>query len=300
VKILDFGVARTETATQPRLTQAGTLIGTPAYMAPEQARGQGADFQADLFSFGVLVYEMVSGANPFEAATSAAAIARVLEFSPAALSEVSPSSSPALDRIVATCLCKDPLDRYRTTRELVADLEQLQAAIRGDQERSAGGRTPGIAPVTRGARSLTPRRWWEFHQVAVATVYVLMILPAWRVRVWLPQPWGIAFLAGVLACAAAATGLRLHLCFAARYYPAELPVQRARALSWIRLCDAGFAFCLFLAGLVIGSAHPEIAALLVTVSVTATVASFMIEPATIRAAFRQEGSATGTPPGPRP
>jgi eukaryotic-like serine/threonine-protein kinase len=297
VKILDFGVARTDSATQVRLTHAGTVLGTPAYMAPEQARGQDADFRTDVFSFGVLVYEMASGSNPFEAATPAAVIARVLEFEPAPLSEVSPSSPPWLDRIVATCLRKDPSERYRTTQELVADLERLQAAISAD--RAVGDSHPAIGRAAPRAPGMTPRRWWEVHQVAVTVAYVLMIYPAWHVRSWLPPPWGIRFLSAVVACAAAAIGLRLHLWFAARFYPTELPMQRARAMPWIRWCDAGFAACLLLAALAVGGAHPEVAALLVTVSVTAAVASFVIEPATMRAAFPDRASASLTPPGPR-
>jgi hypothetical protein len=119
------------------------------------------------------------------------------------------------------------------------------------------------------------------------------------VRSWLPQPWGIRFVSAVLACAAAAIGLRLHLWFASRFYPTELAMQRARAVPWIRWCDAGLAACLLLAAFVIGGAHPEVAALLVTVAATAAVASFVVEPATMRAAFPDETGSIRTPPSQR-
>jgi hypothetical protein len=129
----------------------------------------------------------------------------------------------------------------------------------------------------------------------VSVVYVLMIYAAWRVRAWLPQPAGMLFFFSVLACAAAATTLRLHLWFTAHFYPAELGMQRARALPWTRSCDIGFAVALQMAALGIGGAHLEVATLLVTVSVATAVASFVIEPATARAAFRGKSGAIRTP-----
>ena len=87
VKVLDFGLARMEGLTPAHLTEDGDAPGTPGYMAPEQIRGQEVDFRADLFSFGVLVYEITCGSNPFEAGTRTATIARILEVNPAPLSE---------------------------------------------------------------------------------------------------------------------------------------------------------------------------------------------------------------------
>src|SRR5262249_4305658 len=82
VKVLDFGIARIEHEAGASLTEPEARIGTPAYMAPEQVRGEKVDFRTDLFAFGVLVYEMVSGSNPFEAPSSTATMARILEVEP--------------------------------------------------------------------------------------------------------------------------------------------------------------------------------------------------------------------------
>jgi hypothetical protein len=286
VKVLDFGVARIENLTGPRLTVAGTLVGTPAYIAPEQIRRQDVDFRSDLFSFGVLVYEMASGSNPFEAETSAATIARILETDPPPLSRVSPPGRPALDRIVATCLRKRPEDRYSSTESLVADLERLQAQLVDRRDPADVTRQADNAQAIIEPRALTTRWWWEFHQVAVSTVYALMMYPVWRAHAWVPAPWGILFFFTVLGSAATATTVRLHLLFTARFYAKELPGQRSRVLLWTRCGDAGFSAALMLGALAIGNAHPEVAALLVTVSIAAAVTSFTIEPATTRAAFR--------------
>jgi hypothetical protein len=131
----------------------------------------------------------------------------------------------------------------------------------------------------------TARWWWEFHQVAVSALHVLMIYPAWHARVWLPAPWGMLFFFAVLAAAAMSVSVRLHLRFTARVYPAELMPQRASSRPWTRGSDAGFSAALMAAGLAFRETHPEVATLFVAVSIAAAVASFVIEPATTRAAF---------------
>ena len=276
-KILDFGIARADNLASNRVTAEGAIVGTPACMAPEQARGEPADSRADLFAFGVLVYELTSGSNPFAAGSLPATIARTLEVDPPPLSTVSPACPPELERIVARCLRKKPAERYGSTTDLVADLERIVREPR---------------PDARATSATNPRWWWEFHQVTVSVIYILTMYPAWRVRPWLPRPWGALFLFGLLACAAAATTLRLHLWFSSRFYPAELTALRQRSARWIFGCDAGFTVALLLAALVIGDAHPAITMLLTTIGVASAVASFAIEPTAARAAFDDRASLT--------
>lgn len=296
VKILDFGIARLESLAAERLTHGEMTLGTPGYMSPEQIRGPDTDFRTDLFSFGVLVYELASGSNPFEAETATATVARILQADAAPLSDVSSAGGLRLDRIVATCLRKDPADRYPSTLELESDLEQLKRDIFGDRDREGRTRRARAAEGGRSPRALTPRWWWEIHQLTVSIVYVLMMYPSWHVRTWIPRPFGMSFLFAMLACAAAATSLRLHLWFTSRFYAAELATQRARALPWTRGCDLGIVASLLLAALAIGNDHNAVATLFITVSIAVAVASFMIEPATTRAAFRGRSSATPRPP----
>jgi eukaryotic-like serine/threonine-protein kinase len=274
VKVLDFGIARSEHLTGARLTEPEARIGTPAYMAPEQIRGAEVDFRADLFAFGVLVYEMASGTNPFEAASPTATIARILEVQPSPLSTISLSGLGKLDQIVGTCLRKSPDDRYTSTQKLVADLERLGETIASSD----------LKPQRDAATG--PVWWWRAHQLVVTVVYVLMLYPVWRARSWLPPPWGILFLFVVLACVAVSATVRLHLWFTSRVYPAELPAQRRRALSWTRASDVGFSTVLLLGALGIAAFHQEISTLFIAVSVAGALASFLIEPATTRAAFR--------------
>jgi serine/threonine protein kinase len=293
VKVLDFGLARVEGVAETRLTQTGNILGTPAYMAPEQALGRNIDHRTDLFSFGLLLYEMTSGINPFAARTATNTIARIIETQPAPLSEVRLDCPPELERVVAICLRKEPAERYTTTEDVVAELEGLQERISANRHRSPSGAV-SMEDVRR-TPTLTPRWWWEVHQALISAVYTVMILPAWRVQSWLPQPWGILFLLGVLACAASATSLRLHLWFTARFYPGEIVEQYSKILRLTHWFDGGFAVLLGLAALAIGRAHPEFAMLLVTVSASALIAAFVIEPTTAKVAFRGMTGAISAP-----
>ena len=135
VKLLDFGLAKAsspvtfvdksaEPATQ--LTTSGLIVGTVQYMAPEQIEGGTIDARTDIFSFGVLLYEMVSGKKAFEGETAASLIAAILEREPPRLSVVQPLVPAALDRIVATCLAKDPDDRWQSARDLMRALQWMR------------------------------------------------------------------------------------------------------------------------------------------------------------------------------
>ena len=287
VKVLDFGLARLENQALTAITHTGAILGTPAYMSPEQALGQQVDFRTDLFALGLLVYEMASGTNPFVGRTLTATLVRIVETEPPPLSEVCGHVTPELDRLVARCLRKDPLERHGSTRALADELEQLSHAS-PDRYRTHAQRTEAINPSAAGSR-WTPLAWWKFHQATVALAYVLVLYPVWRARVWLPAPWGMRFLLSTLLFTAAAVSLRLHLLFMARIYVSDLAEQHAKTYLWIRLSDAGFASALIGAALGIGAEQPEVAMLLVAVGTAAVVGSLVIEPATTRAAFRRSG-----------
>ncbi len=288
VKVLDFGLAQQDLPAATHLTDAGTVVGTPAYMAPEQVRGDRLDFRVDLFALGVLLYEIVSGRHPFEAPTYAATVDRILRVDPPPLA--TPDHEPSqLAAVVTRCLAKDPAERYPSTPALVAHLEQVHA--------SGGGHAPLPAPArhpssgSRATRQLHARWWWTFHQLAISAVYVLALYPVWRVRTKLPPPAGRLVLFAALACAALATTLRLHLAFTARVYPGELTAMRARALPWTRASDLGLALAMLTAAFLLVEAHAAWAILLLALAIVAVIASVVIEPATTRAAFGRRSGA---------
>jgi len=109
VRLADFGLAFCREMSQ--LTQEGCVIGTPAYMSPAQARGQTTDWRADIFSLGVVIYEALSGANPFQAESHADALSRILNLDPPPLSRIVPDVEPRVSRLVARMLAKDREER---------------------------------------------------------------------------------------------------------------------------------------------------------------------------------------------
>jgi predicted ATPase len=139
-KILDFGLAqftpRDEQgsgATRTFLTGAGQVMGTVAYMSPEQAQGRVVDFRTDHFSLGVMLYEMAAGRRPFERATGAETTAAILRDPPPPLTDV---PQPLL-WLIERCLAKSPLDRYGSTRELARELLDLRGELDGGRRRTA-------------------------------------------------------------------------------------------------------------------------------------------------------------------
>jgi two-component system LytT family response regulator len=131
VKILDFGVARFDRESENSqetqlLTSAGMVLGTPAYMSPEQALGRDVDARADLFSVGVTFYEMATGRLPFAGANSQETMARILQTQPDAPARFNYEVAPELDRVIRKLLEKDRERRYQSARELLVDLKNLQ------------------------------------------------------------------------------------------------------------------------------------------------------------------------------
>jgi eukaryotic-like serine/threonine-protein kinase len=159
VKVLDFGVAKLNslraaphdgvirTTLSDELTAEGALVGTIAYMAPEQLQGRDADARTDIFAFGAIVHEMATGRHPFEADTQAGRIAAILEHDPAPLTTLRPDAPPALARLVRTCLAKDPEERWQDARDVCHHLQWL--AETGAPEASQGGAPPAVATQKR-------------------------------------------------------------------------------------------------------------------------------------------------------
>jgi Tol biopolymer transport system component len=166
VKLLDFGLARDFSATPnsdgsftalptatPNITQDGAILGTVQYMAPEQLEGKGADARTDIFALGSVLYEMATGKKAFTGASQASLISSIMKEEPAPLSTISPMSPPALDRVVRTCLAKDPDDRWQTARDVGLQLQ----GIRDDLSRSASPTSAALpAPGRRGMPAWLP------------------------------------------------------------------------------------------------------------------------------------------------
>ena len=133
VKILDFGLAKLrqpkESAGPPptltEITEPGAVMGTAGYMSPEQVRGQAADPRSDIFAFGTILYEMVTGNQTFRKPTSAETMTAILNEKPPSISQLAPSTPPGLQRVVHRCLEKDPEKRFHSAHDLAFALEAL-------------------------------------------------------------------------------------------------------------------------------------------------------------------------------
>jgi len=144
-KVMDFGLARRAGATQ--LTQQGTVVGTIAYMSPEQARGETVDHRTDIWSFGVLLYEVCVCALPFASNYDQAVIYGILHENPKPLRSHNPDIPEALEQICGRCLAKAPADRYQTMEECLADLRALRVPTRtGLQTSSRTSRVRKVVP----------------------------------------------------------------------------------------------------------------------------------------------------------
>jgi eukaryotic-like serine/threonine-protein kinase len=147
-KLMDFGLAKIATATSVALTPSsltatlsnpaarshpltveGTVIGTFQYMSPEQIEGKEADQRSDIFALGAVLYEMATGKRAFEGKTAATVIGAVLERDPPLISMIRPASPPALDRVVQTCLTKDPDERFQSVHDVKLQLEWIVEAV---------------------------------------------------------------------------------------------------------------------------------------------------------------------------
>ena len=150
VKLLDFGLAKLKErdeqlptdATNSALTDAGTIVGTVPYMAPEQIEGHEVDARTDIFSFGVVLYEMLCGRRPFEGDSRASLMAAIVAAEPPTLSSLQPRMPAALERLILRCLAKDPDDRWQTARDLAAELRWIAEARFGHGHGSAWPDSP--------------------------------------------------------------------------------------------------------------------------------------------------------------
>ncbi len=163
IKILDFGLAKlaqskpgrveTQAPTTPLRTESGVVMGTVGYLSPEQVRGQDADHRADIFSFGVILYEMLTGKRAFQGESSIEVMNAILKEDPADVSLSNASISPGLDKIVHRCLEKKPEPRFHSAHDLGLAIEAVAAS---------SSFTPSAAAVPLSGAELTETKkaWW--------------------------------------------------------------------------------------------------------------------------------------------
>jgi serine/threonine protein kinase len=271
LKILDFGLARIERrADAPAMAGAtvpGTLVGTPAYMSPEQLNGQPADARSDVFALGVVIYEYACGSHPFAAATPLAVAARVLETEPMPIASRGGHIPPAVGAVVDRCLRKPPADRFQSAGAIVE-------ALRGTVSSS-----PAPVPFVR---------MWRVHQLVTMLLYVAVSTAAWWAKELLKPNAMLLGIFVTLGISSAAAGLmRGHLVFTSVLNPAHLASERRRLRLPLLALDMIIAAGGVLSGLTLVSLRPLAGVLSAGLAIGLALATLMMEPATTSAAFGQ-------------
>jgi serine/threonine protein kinase len=179
VKVLDFGLAKlieaspvamgvTALPTAAPLTGEARIVGTIAYMSPEQAEGKPVDHRSDLFSLGVMLYELATGERPFKGDSSVSVLSSIIKDTPASVTDLRPNVPRDLSRIVKRCLVKDVDHRYQTAKDFRNELEDLKHDL------DSGELVP---PDTR---RVAPTRWWARAVITSAVLVGLAVILAWR------------------------------------------------------------------------------------------------------------------------
>jgi eukaryotic-like serine/threonine-protein kinase len=200
-KLMDFGLAKSATGSAPPasnltmtlsgpsadrpLTARGTVVGTFQYMSPEQVEGKEADARSDIFALGAVLYEMATGKRAFTGKTQASIAAAILASEPQQISVVRPMSPPALDRVVSTCLAKDPDERFQTVHDLKLQLKWI----------AEGGSQAGVPAPVAAKRKNRERILWGALAVALAGSAALALIhfgqiqtPRQVIHAYIPPP----------------------------------------------------------------------------------------------------------------
>ncbi|HEX6463782.1 MAG TPA: protein kinase, partial [Vicinamibacterales bacterium] len=192
-KVLDFGLAKVrdaelaqagEQVTQMtrELTGSGRIVGTVAYMSPEQAEGKPVDPRSDIFSLGVVLHEMATGERPFKGDTNVSIISSIIKDTPRPITDSNPNLPADLARIVRRCLAKDPSRRYQTAADVRNELEDLK-------QNTAAGSPDEIRPAPKASRS---RRAWIAAPIAGLAIAAAALFLVGRERIGTPSSSGFA------------------------------------------------------------------------------------------------------------
>ena len=179
VKVMDFGLA--QLAEQSRLTKTATILGTPAYMSPEQAQKSTTDRRTDIWSLGVVIYEMVTGRLPFERERQEAVLYAIANEDPEPITAQRAGLPMELEWVVGKAMAKDASERYQHVEEMLVDLKSLSKRL------AAGKSTSGVQPALTPQRptvpvslreEMVPKRKLRLHQALFAVTAVALLIPA--------------------------------------------------------------------------------------------------------------------------
>lgn len=169
IKVMDFGLAKLKGSVQ--VTKSGKTVGTISYMSPEQVRGEEVDERSDIWSVGIVLYELLTGKLPFKGDYDHAVMYSILNADPTPASDVTNSIPPELEEIINRCIAKDPTDRYQSAADLSKDLQIVREIVSSDEKKSAVQHDGNLIQ-----RQMYKRRYILAGSTAVAVILLLMVM----------------------------------------------------------------------------------------------------------------------------
>jgi serine/threonine protein kinase len=317
VKLLDFGLAKltektldseaaaaTVTAADAPLTEEGSIVGTVAYMSPEQAEGTKVDARSDIFSFGSVLYEMVTGRRPFEGATKMSTISAILQKEPPPPGGLAPNLPPELEKIILRCLRKDRDRRTQHIDDVKLALEELRDdSASGKQSLTSKGsdqalaRDSGSAKATKpeeqpalvrklfGSAGPKPYRFWEILHIKICLRCVLLVYLAWRFKIVTSGTWSLALFFAILFCGTIQLIMAGFLLFAGSMDREFLRSEAPKVAPWFRALGLANGAVAISMAVWIAEGHTILAALLAFLGIVIGVTALTLKPVMDRAAI---------------
>jgi len=312
VKLLDFGLAKltektvdaafdseadtaTITARENVQTEEGMIVGTVAYMSPEQAEGKKLDARSDIFSFGSVLYEMVAGRRPFEGANKLSTLSAILHKEPPPLAKVAPDLPAELDKIIWRCLRKDPDRRAQHVGDIKLALEELREDVasanlsRAPQADGQATATPEEEPTLMrklfGSVGAKPYRLWEILHIKMCLRCALLVYLAWRFKNVTSGTWSVALFFSALLCGTIQSIMAAILLFAGSMDKEFLRMEARKFAPWLRAFGLANSALAMIMAVWIAEGHTILAALIAFLGIALGVTALTLKPAMDRAAI---------------
>jgi len=317
VKLLDFGLAKltektvdseaataTMTAEDAPLTEEGSIVGTVAYMSPEQAEGRKVDARSDIFSFGSVLYEMVTGRRPFEGATKMSTISAILQKEPPPPGGLAPNLPAELEKIILRCLRKDRDRRTQHIDDVKLALEELRddsasgtrsLASKGSDQTPARDsdsvktakpeETPALVRKLFGSAGPKPYRLWEILHIKICLRCVLLVYLAWRFKNVTSGTWSLALFFAILFCGTIQSIMAAVLLFAGSMDREFLRSQARKFAPWLRAFGLANGALAISMAVWMAEGHTILAALIAFLGIAIGVTALTLKPVMDRAAI---------------
>ena len=312
VKLLDFGLAKltettfaagvdseagtaTITARDGVQTEEGTILGTVAYMSPEQAEGKKVDARSDIFSFGSVLYEMATGRRPFEGGNKISTLSAILNKEPPPLAEVAPAVPAELEKIISRCLRKDLDRRAQHADDIKVALEELREdSTSGKPSRAsqAGGQAvatreeqPGLMRTLFGTAGAKPYRMWEMLHMKMCAHCALVVYLAWRFKNVTSGRWSLGLFFAALLCSVVQFIMAAVLLFEGSMDREFLRMEARKFAPWLRVFGLANSAVAMIMAVWIAEGHTFLAALIACIGIALGVIALTLKPTMDRAAI---------------